>query len=400
MSVTRPSRVRGALSSSLRPLLLPSAIVAFESAFYSAITPLLPTLKSEVGLGATGAGVVVAGYPGGMVLAAVAAGWLTSRQGARRATVSGLSSLAIACLWFGWANDETSLVASRILQGVGGALCWTGVLAWVSGIAPDDRRATAIGTTLGIGIIGVLVGPLLGLAAVQLGRVAVFLVVGALAAIMAVLALHVAPDRRSSIRLRGMFSGLRGREAATALWVDALTGLILGAAAALLPLRLADLGFGSLILTLVFVGGGLLQAIVNPVAGHAVDRNGWRRPTLAGLLCSTVLLSLLGVLSSGAAVLVLTVLALPSAAVLLTPAIATLERIVVGRGVPVAAAFTAGNLVWALGEAAGSAGGPWLMGMVTDGAPWFLLATLCCVTATAIRPGAHVARRRPTEESP
>jgi len=69
------------LTPSLRRLVaLISAVVLGDTIFYSAITPLLPGYARDLGLGATGAGILEASYAAGTLAAALPAGFLAGRD--------------------------------------------------------------------------------------------------------------------------------------------------------------------------------------------------------------------------------------------------------------------------------------------------------------------------------
>ena len=66
-----------------RLLFLTSAIVFFDTLFFTALTPLLPHYAHSLGLGKTGAGVLAAAYPAGCLLSAIPSGSVATRLGAK-----------------------------------------------------------------------------------------------------------------------------------------------------------------------------------------------------------------------------------------------------------------------------------------------------------------------------
>ena len=68
----RGSRVR-------RLFLLVAAVVLVDTAFYAAITPLLPHYADELDLSKTAAGVLSASYAAGTLAGALPGGWLGAR---------------------------------------------------------------------------------------------------------------------------------------------------------------------------------------------------------------------------------------------------------------------------------------------------------------------------------
>ena len=157
-----------------RLLLLASAIVFVDTAFYAAITPLLPTYVEELGLSKTSAGLLAAAYPAGTFLGALPGGWFAARAGVRPTTLVGLAIMAVSSVAFAFAGSIAVLDAARFIQGVGGALTWAGALGWLIGDAPRERRGEMIGTAMGAAIVGGLFGPVLGAAAAAAGPEPVF----------------------------------------------------------------------------------------------------------------------------------------------------------------------------------------------------------------------------------
>lgn len=89
-------------------------------------------------------------------------GSLADRLGRRRLFVIGTIWFALASALCGLAPNVETLVAARILQGVGGALLTPGSLAIISAsFAPEDR-SRAIGAWSGLGGIAGAAGPFLG----------------------------------------------------------------------------------------------------------------------------------------------------------------------------------------------------------------------------------------------
>src|SRR3954463_9965130 len=109
--------------------------------FYAAITPLLPKLADDLGLGKNGAGVLTGAYAAGTLLGSLPAGWLIARFGVKPTGLVGLTLMSVSCLVFAFARTIGLLDAARFLQGVGGACSWAGGMAWVAREAPRARGA-------------------------------------------------------------------------------------------------------------------------------------------------------------------------------------------------------------------------------------------------------------------
>src|SRR5213079_3264983 len=94
--------------------LLVSVVVAVDTLFFTALTPLIPRFADKYDLSKAGAGALVSAYAAG------------------------------------------TLGLSRFFQGVGSSCSWAGGLAWVIGSTPRQRRGELIGTTMGAAVFGAL----------------------------------------------------------------------------------------------------------------------------------------------------------------------------------------------------------------------------------------------------
>lgn len=89
-------------------------------------------------------------------------GSLADRLGRRRIFILGTVWFALASALCGLAPNVETLVAARILQGIGGALLTPGSLAIISASFVGEDRSKAIGAWSGLGGIAGAAGPFLG----------------------------------------------------------------------------------------------------------------------------------------------------------------------------------------------------------------------------------------------
>ncbi len=116
------------------------------------------------GLHASAAGLqwTVNGYTLSLAALILLGGSLGDRFGRKRIFLIGVVWFAAASLLCGLAPNIETLIAARVLQGVGGALLTPGSLAILeASFAPEDRPK-AIGAWSGLGGIAGAVGPFLG----------------------------------------------------------------------------------------------------------------------------------------------------------------------------------------------------------------------------------------------
>src|SRR6476469_9398350 len=89
-------------------------------------------------------------------------GRLGDRFGPRRLYLLGLVVFTLASLWCGLAQNVETLIAARVVQGLGAAVMTPQTMAVITRIFPPDRRGSAMaiwGATAGM---ATLVGPILG----------------------------------------------------------------------------------------------------------------------------------------------------------------------------------------------------------------------------------------------
>ncbi|HET6867281.1 MAG TPA: MFS transporter [Solirubrobacteraceae bacterium] len=373
------------------------AIVFVDTAFYSAVVPLLPALTRDLHLTKASAGVLTAGYAVGTLAGSIPGGILAERAGPRVTLYVGLGLMGSSSLAFGLLDHVLLLDAARFIQGVGGACTWSGSLAWLIAEAPPSRRGSAIGGALAAGIGGALFGPVIGTMAHALGRAPVFsavvLVAAGLAAAVAILPAPAVPDTPPE---RLPFTRqIRRPGIALGMWLVALPAIASGTINVLAPLRLGQLGAGAAGIGATFLIAAGIEAAMSPAVGHVSDRRGRMLPLRAGLAGAAVSLLLLPLPGSAVvlgAVIVLTTVAIGS---FWAPAMAMLSDLAESHGMSQGYVFALINLAWAAGQVTGAGGGGSLAKAAGDAVPFALAAALCALTLglLVVRPTARLQRR-------
>src|SRR6478672_9868010 len=287
-----------------RLLLLASAMIFFDVAFFAAIAPLLPEYVDDLGLSKAQAGVLSASYAAGTLVAALPAGLLASRIGPRRTVIAGLLMLGVSSLVFGLVEEINLLDATRFTQGIAGALIWSGALTWLIAASPEESRGSVIGTALGTAVAGALLGPVLGALAASVGTELVF---GSVLIVTVALALAAArlpeagtPERQ---RLREIGATMLSRPVLDATAFVAVPSVMFGAIEVLVPLRIDSLGGGHGVIAGGFIAGAGLEAVLAPLAGRWSDRIGRRAPYVGGLSICAAAMATIAVASTLGAVL-------------------------------------------------------------------------------------------------
>jgi EmrB/QacA subfamily drug resistance transporter len=181
----------------------------------------------------------------------VTVGRLSDLFGRKRAYVLGFALFSAASLGAGFAGNGTELILWRILQGIGGASLFANSAALVTDAFPREQLGLAMGTNTMVAAVGLVLGPVLGGALVEISWHWVFwfnVPFGLLGCLWAWLILRelVRPEAVRGFDLPGgalLVTGLSGltfgiSRGSLSGWDDALTvgGLALGVV--LLPLFL------------------------------------------------------------------------------------------------------------------------------------------------------------------
>jgi EmrB/QacA subfamily drug resistance transporter len=125
-------------------------------------------------------------------------GALGDRLGRRKVFLIGVVAFAAASMLCGIAPDPGTLIAARIVQGVGGALMTPGSLAILEAVFVRRDRGRAIGAWTGLGSIAAALGPFVGGALVQFADWRwIFWINAPLAAVTVAVALRFVPETRA-----------------------------------------------------------------------------------------------------------------------------------------------------------------------------------------------------------
>ncbi len=128
----------------------------------SALNVALPALQKELALNGPMLLWIINAYALPLSALLLVGGALGDHYGRKKVFMLGIIIFAIASLWCGFANSAALLIASRALQGVGGALMVPGSLSLISALFPEQRRGSAIGLWSMFSAMATILGPALG----------------------------------------------------------------------------------------------------------------------------------------------------------------------------------------------------------------------------------------------
>lgn len=364
-----------------RLLVLASAMVFLDLTFFTAIAPLLPEYVDDLHMSTAQAGILSAAYAAGTLAASLPGGYLASRFGPRRTVIWGLCGLGVASLLFGLLDSPWPLDAARFIQGIAGALIWSGALTWLINSYPEDQRGQVIGTALGTAVAGSLIGPALGALAGTIGTEPVFAAVLVVSLALAYLASRL-PDTmvRENQPLGEVFRCLVDRPLVEAAIFVSSPSLMFGAIDVLLPLRVDALGGGHALIAVGFIGGAAIESVLAPLAGRMSDRIGRRAPYILGMAICTVAMVFYAFADSLATVIASLLLTSLGSGFCFAPAMTLISDAAEASGLHQGYAVAVTNIAWAAAQVLGGVAGAAVAGVTGDGAPAIAVAVVLVAT--------------------
>jgi EmrB/QacA subfamily drug resistance transporter len=122
----------------------------------------LPSIQKDLGASIGGLEWTINGYTLSFAVLLATGGRLGDIFGRRLMFMVGVVVFALSSATAGFAPNETALVISRVVQGVGAALMMPGTLSIITDAFPAHERGKAMGTWAGVSALALAVGPVLG----------------------------------------------------------------------------------------------------------------------------------------------------------------------------------------------------------------------------------------------
>lgn len=383
----------------MRRLLAVVSITVFADAMlFSAIVPLVPVLSDTYGLSKLGAGLLVAAYGAGALIAGIPSGMFASRIGPKSTVVVGLAVLAVSTLAFSLGESTVMLGAARFAQGVASAITWCGALAWLTLATPRDQRGKAVGTIFSIAVLGFIVGPAIGALAELTSLRATFLTIAGLTVLVAAFAASSPAGQAEEQPPDALRRILGDRGFFAALWLVLVPAFFLGVLDLLVPLSLDDASWSTIAIAATFIVAGLSEVILAPLIGSFSDRRGRLVPVRAGLLLLGITGLAFAALDGPYAIATLVIVASIAAALIFSPSAALISDRGESAEIPQTLAFGFMNTAWAGGVMLG----PFLGGATADAlgnaAPYMVGAAVALITLTSLRTANATGAPAPTAE--
>lgn len=255
---TRPWWTLVGACAGLFLLMLDSTVVALA----------LPSIRHDVGATSTGLQWVMNGYLLAITVFVVTAGRLGDMFGRKRLFLVGMVIFAAGSVLSGAAGGQDTLIAGRVLQGLGAAPMLPLSLAIVCNAFPASDQARALGIWAGVSALALALGPLLGGLLVEIDWRTIFWINLPVAVVGVVITFAAAPESTDpGAGLRVDFAGL--------------ATLGLGLAAVVLALVQSRVWSEATTILLVIAGLAALFAfwrvehrVREPIVDFALFRNG------------------------------------------------------------------------------------------------------------------------------
>ena len=170
------------------------------------VNTALPSMAASLGESPLRMQAVVASYALAVAMLIPASGWLADRFGTRRVFIAAVVLFSMGSLACALSRGLTELVASRVLQGIGGSMLLPVGRLVVMRVIPRENFLAAMSFVTIPGLIGPLIGPTMGGWLVQIASWHwIFLINLPLGVAGGVAALRIMPDLRQVV---GRFDAL------------------------------------------------------------------------------------------------------------------------------------------------------------------------------------------------
>jgi len=146
-----------------RAALLVATLGSFLTPFMgSSINIALPSIGSELAMDAISLGWVATAYLLAAAMFLVPFGRIADIYGRKKVFTYGILTYTVACVLSAIATSAAMLIASRVLQGIGGAMIFSTGVAILTSVFPAEERGKALGINVAAVYTGLSLGPFLG----------------------------------------------------------------------------------------------------------------------------------------------------------------------------------------------------------------------------------------------
>ena len=128
----------------------------------SAVNVAFPSIRDDFGVSEATLGWIISGYAITVAALLLVAGRYADSYGRKRLFLPGVAIFTVGSMLCAVSPNAGLLIASRVVQGVGGAIILATAIAVVLPDFPANKRSSVIGIIGATGSLGAVVGPALG----------------------------------------------------------------------------------------------------------------------------------------------------------------------------------------------------------------------------------------------
>ncbi|OEF96290.1 MFS transporter [Desulfuribacillus alkaliarsenatis] len=266
--------------------------------------PILSPFVSSLGASALLIGIIMGAYSFSNMLGNLGAGLVIDQFGRKVGIVGGMLVAGVAVMLYAWVTEPTQLLWLRILHGIGGAILIPAAFTYAGDLASSRTSSTAKSMGYAGAAVGIaaLLGPMLaGIGKERFGYESVFLAIGSILVVTAILAfifLKETYSRKESNLQKLTVEEFKRLLYCNKLKIAYLSGFSLmfsmGVLAYAFPLNLESIGFTSKETGLLFSVFSIVAIIVFLLPVNRLsDYYGRYVPLAIGFFVITITLTLL-----------------------------------------------------------------------------------------------------------
>jgi|DEB0MinimDraft_10_1074344.scaffolds.fasta_scaffold00005_12 MFS family permease len=271
------------------PSLVPFQIVmGATTAAVGGIVAVLGEIRSELNVGGTSIGIIVASGFISSFVAQIALSPLADRGYGRIMAIYGTIISALALFLMSQADSVTVWIVARSMVGFAGGMLLPGLRRAATVLDPQ-RSGENLGKLAASEIFGFMIGPVAAAALVEVGDAHLpFIVFGVAMILFLPVVFRLPPDNgRQSTRTQNPLGLLRYRRLQGAIILVSGYFLMVGAFESVLPLMFTDRGGSAFHIGLAFTAFCIPIMAVSRHAGRLADRHSAAHIAIAGMAIST-----------------------------------------------------------------------------------------------------------------
>jgi DHA1 family inner membrane transport protein len=261
----------------LRVIVLVYAALLVAEISWAGVTPLIPSYIEAYDLTDFEGGLVLSVASLGILVISIPAGLITKWVYPRTLTLAAMATIALAGYAMALAPDYWTIVAARLLFGLGFGIFYVAMTAWVADAAGhESARILALTSTI-VGVAATVSPAYAGWVAENFGLNAPFVALAGIATLLLILlVLDRSPTGRNKEAgppVRDLLRAAKADRSLSAMLLMTLAAALVWMTADLLvPIRLADGGFDAADIGVAFAITAVVFAVTSAATARRADR--------------------------------------------------------------------------------------------------------------------------------